>query len=281
MSNFIGTVLTNEGKKLLGKVLAGEKLTFTRVCVGDGDVPEENIKDLTDLASYKLTLPITTIQDLGNGTVKIRSTITNRGLATGFFIRELGLYAKGEEGTEVLYAYTKSTDADFFPAETAQYLLEEIFEIITVIDQGEININIDGTVVFATIKDVEDRIAECKAECCSNKGGGLELIYEKDNLAPVQMTGQQQFILDLNVVIPEEYHWISIEVDNNRSYCIVTRALLISSVATDYPVILTDGRLDTNGDGIPFARIDSVTNKLTFTRNYTSNYESIRVMGLK
>ena len=95
------------------------------------------------------------------------------------------------------------------------------------------------------------------------------------------MTGQQQFILDLNVVIPEEYHWISIEVDNNMSYCIVPRALLISSVATDYPVVLTNGRLDMHGDGIPFARIDSVTNKLTFRRNYTSTYENIRVMGLK
>ena len=281
MSNFIGTVLTNEGKKLLGKVLAGEKLTFTKVCVGDGDVAEADIKDLTDLASYKLTLPITTIQDQGDGTVKIRSTITNRGLTTGFFIRELGLFAQGEDGIEILYAYTKSIDADFFPAETAQYLLEEIFEIITIIDQGEININIDGTVVFATIKDVEDRIAECKAECCSKKSGGLELIFEADNLEPVQMTGQQEFILDLNVVIPEQFHWISIETDENTSYCIVPRALLVSSIASNYPVVLTDGRLDMNGDGVPYARIDLNSNKLTLRRGWISEYKNIRVMGLK
>ena len=55
MSNFIGTVLTNEGKKLLGKVLAGEKLTLTKVCVGDGDVAEADIKDLKDIASYNCT----------------------------------------------------------------------------------------------------------------------------------------------------------------------------------------------------------------------------------
>ena len=45
--------------------------------------------------------------------------------------------------------------------------------------------------------------------------------------------------------------------------------------------MLTDGRLDMNGDGVPYARIDSNSNKLTLSRGWISEYKNIRVMGLK
>jgi len=98
----------------------GEKLIFTKVQMGDGIIGEtEDIQDFISLKQPKMDLTIQKSENKGNGQIEIVAVVDNSGLTSGFFGRELGLFAKiGDLGEEKLYCYTNSgTQADYISAD--------------------------------------------------------------------------------------------------------------------------------------------------------------------
>ena len=98
----------------------GEKLIFTKVQMGDGIIGEtEDIQDFISLKQPKMDLTIQKSENKGNGQIEIVAVVDNSGLMSGFFGRELGLFAKiGDLGEEKLYCYTNSgTQADYISAD--------------------------------------------------------------------------------------------------------------------------------------------------------------------
>ena len=100
-------VLTNSGKSLLMRAIAGEQITFTRFKVGSGTLPAgRSIADLTDLISTKVTFPVSNVDDTQSGFISIAGEFSSDDVTADFVWRELGIFAKGEDNTEVLYAYS-------------------------------------------------------------------------------------------------------------------------------------------------------------------------------
>ena len=98
----------------------GEKLIFTKVQMGDGIIGEtEDIQDFISLKQPKMDLTIQKSENKGNGQIEIVAVVDNSGLTSGFFGRELGLFAKiGYLGEERLYCYTNSgNEADYISAD--------------------------------------------------------------------------------------------------------------------------------------------------------------------
>ena len=118
MAQFPLLKLTRTGQEMTGMSQGGGKLTFVRVELGDGELKEgDSIETLTALKHGIMQLPLQGYQSEGNGKAWLRFIVDNSALAAGFINREIGVFAKIENGAEQLYAYTNAGNyADWVPS---------------------------------------------------------------------------------------------------------------------------------------------------------------------
>ena len=133
-SQYPQNVVTKNGLAMIAESVATRKnLIFTRVVVGDGDATGRNFNDMTSVISPKMELPVTSGVNEGNGQYLITATLSNNTLNVGFFPREVGLYAKVDGKTEMLYSYTNGgNNVGYVPDKTTP-IDSEIYKIRTVI----------------------------------------------------------------------------------------------------------------------------------------------------
>lgn len=138
MGQFNASVLTDDGLELLNKAQAGlERVQFTRIGIGDGYASAE-LHTLTALVSEKLSLPILEVKLVGDGQSQVKASISNQDLTEGLYVREIGLFAKGSTGEEILYAVANAGSlADYLPPSNGVDVVEEIFNFITVIGTAQ------------------------------------------------------------------------------------------------------------------------------------------------
>lgn len=149
-SQYPQNVVTKNGLAMIAESVATRRnLIFTRVVVGDGDATGRNFNDMTSVISPKMELPVTSGVNEGNGQYLITATLSNNTLSVGFFPREVGLYAKVDGKTEMLYSYTNGgNNVGYVPDKTTP-IDSEIYKIRTVIGNAKnITINMsDSTFV--------------------------------------------------------------------------------------------------------------------------------------
>lgn len=149
-SQYPQNVVTKNGLAMIAESVATRKnLIFTRVVVGDGDATGRNFNDMTSVIAPKMELPVTSGVNEGNGQYLITATLSNNTLNVGFFPREVGLYAKVDGKTEMLYSYTNGgNNVGYVPDKTTP-IDSEIYKIRTVIGNAKnITINMsDSTFV--------------------------------------------------------------------------------------------------------------------------------------
>lgn len=149
-SQYPQNVVTKNGLAMIAESVATRKnLIFTRLVVGDGDATGRNFNDMTSVISPKMELPVTSGVNEGNGQYLITATLSNNTLNVGFFPREVGLYAKVDGKTEMLYSYTNGgNNVGYVPDKTTP-IDSEIYKIRTVIGNAKnITINMsDSTFV--------------------------------------------------------------------------------------------------------------------------------------
>ena len=149
-SQYPQNVVTKNGLAMIAESVATRKnLIFTRVVVGDGDATGRNFNDMTSVISPKMELPVASGVNEGNGQYLITATLSNNTLNVGFFPREVGLYAKVDGKTEMLYSYTNGgNNVGYVPDKTTP-IDSEIYKIRTVIGNAKnITVNMsDSTFV--------------------------------------------------------------------------------------------------------------------------------------
>jgi DNA-binding beta-propeller fold protein YncE len=150
MANFGTLVITTAGMDLQGKVEAGRTtLTFNRVAIGDGTLPGgTSLSSLTNLINPKMSVAINSIT-VNKGLATLKFTFSNSGLITGFYIRELGIFANDPDAGEILYAVVNAGDSpDYLPAEGSN-IVEEIFEVVAAIGStSNVTATIDKSLTF-------------------------------------------------------------------------------------------------------------------------------------
>ena len=159
-SQYPQNVVTKNGLAMIAESVATRKnLIFTRVVVGDGDVTGRNFNDMTSVISPKMELPVTSGVNEGNGQYLITATLSNNTLNVGFFPREVGLYAKVEGKTEMLYSYTNGgNNVGYVPDKTTP-IDSEIYKIRTVIGNAKnITINMSDS-TFVTKGELDRYVA--------------------------------------------------------------------------------------------------------------------------
>lgn len=144
MSNYNKIIPTLAGSNLLVESIKSKKpLIFTRIALGDGTLTEsESIENLTALKHPMAQNSVQAINSRGNGEIDVVATISNASVTSGFYARELGVFAKvGDAGTEKLFAYTNAgAQASYTPAGTS---LDEKLITVTFYIGNDVNVQIN------------------------------------------------------------------------------------------------------------------------------------------
>lgn len=144
MSNYNKIIPTLTGSNLLVEAIKSKKpLIFTRIALGDGTLTEsESIESLTALKHPMAQNTVQAINSRGNGEIDVVATISNASVTSGFYARELGVFAKvGDTGTEKLFAYTNAgAQASYTPAGTS---LDEKLITVTFYIGNDVNVKIN------------------------------------------------------------------------------------------------------------------------------------------
>lgn len=121
-SIYPNTRLTNYGRELIARSQAtGKKLQYIKLVTGDGQLDNQNIDTMTSVIAPKLECPFTSNGEfVGDGQFRIEFAVGNSSVNSGFFARELGVYAnlEGEsDSTAKLIAYSNGGNyASYIPA---------------------------------------------------------------------------------------------------------------------------------------------------------------------
>ena len=130
----VAPVLTYAGKDLLTRAIGGEQISFTRFKAGNGEVWNEKLEDATELKNVVMDFGIASASMTTDGFIQLSGSFLSSDIANAFIWRELGVYAKGEDGVEILYAYAyDNANANVVPAALPDVVVEQNVHVIVAI----------------------------------------------------------------------------------------------------------------------------------------------------
>ena len=160
MAQFQNMIITRAGLDMIAQSQAGGTLIFTKGKLGDGQIGDQSIPDLTDLINAKMSVELSSVTAKTEGHVEVRFIVDNTDLDVGFFVREVGIFAKvNDEGVEKLYGYANAGNYTNYLADKTV----PIDSIITKIDLGvgnasNVSFTTDKSLVYVTLEDMENAL---------------------------------------------------------------------------------------------------------------------------
>lgn len=161
MAKFPNLTITNNGKQMLIQAQNGHTLVFTSGKLGSGVLDDsDNPAVFTELKSAKMTLPITKADDSNTEKLVLTFDAANTSLEEGFVSRELGIFAKLDNGAETLYAYSNAgNNYDYIPSKDTPTDENRIVVSLVTSSNATIKVAVDGSIVYTHKSDVEEMIA--------------------------------------------------------------------------------------------------------------------------
>ena len=147
--------LTSAGLALLTNAQGGnDTIVFTKMVIGDGKLEDTPISTLTALVSPKAEMPITQKKLVKTGTFQIGAYFSNTDIKVGFYWRETGIFAKGNDGKEILYCYVNVGDiTDYISVATDKRIEKYIYQSLTVGNSTNISIEVNESEMLLTTAD--------------------------------------------------------------------------------------------------------------------------------
>lgn len=216
MSYFKNLKLTKKAEQLQAKINGNlsETLTFTKAELGGGNIEsEEEIRFLTSLKEKwgEAVISKCELQGEEKTMVSIELQFTNAELQEDKIFRELALYARGNDGEEVLYAYANAGENyDYIPLmkDSPHSFIITIYFIVSSGTKIDANIDLNGYVSLQTfkekIKEIEKNLKEKEPKFEKKSGFNLEKTddYKKDSsYFLLDTVGSKQLYEDLLAVI--------------------------------------------------------------------------------
>lgn len=113
MGYYSKQIFTAKGSEAIARAAARQStLSFTSIKTGAGQYSITEISQLaeaTGLKMVKQSFPITSINTL-ESTIQLQSVISNEGITESYEIREIGLFAKEDDGEEFMVSISLNTD---------------------------------------------------------------------------------------------------------------------------------------------------------------------------
>lgn len=156
MGAFGGLIQTNKGRNLQAKAETGVELRFTKMGVGDGQLAGQSIPSLTRLISEKKSLPITRLKTQLPAQAIVGAVLSNQDVTTGFYFREIGIFAQDPDEGEILYAYGNSgSGAEYIPPAGTADIIEKTIDMIVTFGQAQnVSAVINSSLVYVTHEEL-------------------------------------------------------------------------------------------------------------------------------
>lgn len=158
MAEYPKITLTNKAMEMIAAAqIDGTILTITRVKIGDGSLAEgADIKSMTDVINSMLIAPFSSSNNDGGGQITVHFAVSNATVEAGFFAREIGVFAKLNDGEEQLYAYTNAGNkCDWIPDKHTP-IDSQVIDLTLIVGNAEnVTVHISDE-AFALAKDLID-----------------------------------------------------------------------------------------------------------------------------
>lgn len=168
MSAFSNNSVTLKGAVAIAALMAGGTLEFTRIAVGDGNIPAgQTALTMTDLAHRLFDVNIQEVYSDSESQATVVGVFNNSQTETGFYYRELGLFAKDPAtGAEILFCYGNAGDeAEWISPAGEESVIEKEVHIVTLVGNAtEVKATIKSGIyptmeqMTAAVKAVDDKL---------------------------------------------------------------------------------------------------------------------------
>lgn len=183
--SFAAPKFTNAGKLLQARALSGEcEIKFTSIAIGSGELTTQTIATLTDLIALVKRCDITDIKRTNIDTVQLKAIFENTTISSGFYWREVGLYAADPEepnnrSADILFCYQNAGDlAEYIPSASQQLLDKKLNMLIAISDAAQISAVIKSE-LYADSEEFNAHLTDIKAH--SNLFGDVVLYVNGSN----------------------------------------------------------------------------------------------------
>ena len=170
----VAPTITEAGKNLQLRAIGGETITFTRFKIGNGELGETDPETMIELINPLVNFPITDIDTSDRGYVKLTGTFDSTYITSDFRWRELGIFCKGEDDIEVLYAYSNDSDnAGMLKANSADVVTEHTVALIIAVGDAEnVTAILSESVLYAPKTEFDAHVQNTEITCyvCTVKG---------------------------------------------------------------------------------------------------------------
>lgn len=159
MASFDNITITRAGRSVLAYSLANSKsIEFVRLEIGDGDAPSAP-EMLSGLVRKVLDIPISKITNPEEGVTTVRGSFRSVSIQENLYLREIGLYVKGVDGSPVLFGYCNAGSlSDYIPKTGGTSLMEEVLQISIITGTAEVLFqNVDPNAA-ATMEDLKESL---------------------------------------------------------------------------------------------------------------------------
>lgn len=164
----MGMLNTAVGLDVLAEGLRGERIIFTKLAIGDGELNVTNegeyrdaILNMTSMVNWRMDLPLVEIKNQGNGSVKIHAIKPNAEVAESFFAKEQAVFCLNPRtGKEILYAYRNSgVSSDFIPANTGPVTKMIDLTITTIIQNAQhVEAILDASFAYVALSEYKAHV---------------------------------------------------------------------------------------------------------------------------
>ena len=171
MAEYPKITLTNKAMEMIAAAqIDGTVLTITRVKIGDGSLADgADIKSMTDVINSMLIAPFSSSNNDGGGQITVHFAVSNGTVEAGFFAREIGVFAKLNDGDEQLYAYTNAGNkCDWIPDKHTP-IDSQVIDLTLIVGNAEnVTVHISDE-AFALAKDLIDHNSNAKGNSHPNQ----------------------------------------------------------------------------------------------------------------
>ena len=217
---YSSAVVTAKGQELMEKVLAGEsKITFTKVGTSEKAYAEYEEKQ---------SLVPNIEKDAEDNVCKIKcvAVFSNTGLTEGYYINTIGLYAKGDDGEEIMFSYIETDGTgkymEAYNSQHPQSIQFTIYTGLTVNDSSSVIIDPEGV---ATIKYVDSQLDNVGKRLACDYIEKTETTLNTNHPASKNEVGKKAYVKDTNTVYKciydessKTYKWV---VDSSADNVII------------------------------------------------------------
>lgn len=170
---YIAYTLTNAGRDIITRIIAGLNVTFKRIALGDGfDYNTEGFSQRTTLVNEVKSLTNLTMKITSTNVIELLAKFSKGDLTDSFYFREIGVYIvdPDDENQEILYAYGNKNDkGEYLTPHVDNYAIQK--ELPCLLSCGvasNVHINVSDNQLTTTIDFKEsDWVLDEKTEIYS------------------------------------------------------------------------------------------------------------------